>query len=242
MTNILKVSNIIKTFNQKETIKKVSFSVEKGTIYGLLGPNGAGKTTLFKLITGLQQLTNGKIELFNRNTATHKNTLLKNIGSIIEVPIFIEHLSAQQNLAIHLQYMNCKEGNITEVLETVGLDAENTQPVSNYSLGMRQRLAIARSIVHKPELLILDEPINGLDPMGILEMRELFLRLVKEENMTLIISSHILSEIELIADTIGFIVNGELKVELPMEEIQKHHPDGLEELYMEIVSGGKNYA
>ena len=234
----LKISNVIKTFNGHDVIKKINLTIEEGSIYGLLGPNGAGKTTLFKLITGLQQVTNGKIEVFNRNIATQKKEILKNIGSIIEVPIFIEHLSATENLEIHLKYMHCSNGDIAKALEDVGLEPTNNQPVSNYSLGMRQRLAIARAIVHNPKLLILDEPINGLDPMGIREMRQLFLDLVQHKNMTLIISSHILSEIEHIADKIGIIVKGELKTEVTMDDVRDEHPEGLEELFLNIVTGG----
>ncbi|MFD3445916.1 ABC transporter ATP-binding protein [Microbacteriaceae bacterium 4G12] len=234
----LKISNVIKTFDGHDVIKKCNLTIEEGSIYGLLGPNGAGKTTLFKLITGLQQATNGKIEVFNRNIATQKDEILKNIGSIIEVPIFIEHLSATENLEIHLKYMNCFNGDIAKALEDVGLEPTNNQPVSNYSLGMRQRLAIARAIVHNPKLLILDEPINGLDPMGIREMRQLFLDLVQKKNMTIIISSHILSEIEHIADKIGIIVKGELKTEVTMNDVKDKHPEGLEELFLNIVTGG----
>ncbi|PEE44005.1 ABC transporter ATP-binding protein [Bacillus pseudomycoides] len=234
----LKISNVIKTFDGHDVIKKFNLTIEEGSIYGLLGPNGAGKTTLFKLITGLQQLTNGKIEVFNRNIATQKKEILQNIGIIIEVPIFIEHLSATENLSIHLKYMNCSDGDIVKVLEDVGLEPTNNQPVSNFSLGMRQRLAIARAIVHNPKLLILDEPINGLDPMGIREMRQLFLNLVQNKNMTIIISSHILSEIEHTADKIGIIVKGELKTEVTMKDVRDEHPEGLEELFLNIVTGG----
>lgn len=167
--------------------------VEKGMIYGFLGANGAGKTTVFKLLSGLLIPTMGKVRVLGMDIVSRRPDILSQIGTLIETPIFYEHLSAEENLKIHLAYMGKEDGDIEDILSKVGLENTGIQPVSTFSLGMRQCLAIARAIVHKPKLLILDEPINGLDPMGIREMRDLFFNLAKADGMTLLISSHILT-------------------------------------------------
>lgn len=168
------VDNLTKTFSGSEVIKGCNMTIPKGSIYGLLGANGSGKTTIFKLLMGLLTPTLGSAEIFGMDSVLCRSEILKRTGSIIEVPVFYDHLSARENLEIHLSYMGTS-GDIESTLELVGLKASNNQPVSKFSLGMRQRLGIARALIHEPELLILDEPINGLDPMGIREMRELFL-------------------------------------------------------------------
>ncbi|MBO0994409.1 ABC transporter ATP-binding protein [Bacillus sp. SD088] len=198
-----KAESLTKTFSGKEVIKNCHICVESGTIYGFLGANGAGKTTVFKLLSGLLVPTMGKAEILGMDILLERDTILAEIGTLIETPLFYEHLSATENLEIHLAYMGINDKDIDYTLSKVGLNNTGNQPVSKFSLGMKQRLAIARAIIHKPKLLILDEPINGLDPMGIREMRELFLELVKKHHMTILISSHILSEIENIADTIS---------------------------------------
>ncbi len=164
--------------------------------------------------------------------------VLRRTGSLIETPIFYEHLSAMENLQLHLDYMEMNGGEIAETLKMVGLSNVGTQAVSTFSLGMRRRLAIARAIVHKPELLILDEPVNGLDPVGIKEMRELFCDLVKHQKITILLSSHILSEIDKTADRIGVIVNGNVIQEISPQEIKEQYPNGLEEYFMKITNGG----
>lgn len=234
----VKVSDVVKTFDGKEVIEGCNMTVHSGTIYGFLGANGAGKTTVFKLLLGLLTPTAGNIEIFGFDHTKNKNEILKNVGSIIETPIFYEHLSAIENLEIHLSYMGTASSNIKNTLEMVGLKNTRNQPVSTFSLGMRQRLAIARAIIHNPKLLILDEPINGLDPMGIREMRELFINLVKDQNMTILISSHILSEIEHIADTIGVIVDGKIVKEVSLTSIKDQFHGSLEDYFFNIMSGG----
>lgn len=240
MTNKLaiKTINLVKTFDGNEVIKNCNMKVQEGTIYGFLGANGAGKTTIFKILVGLLIPTAGSIEILGLDHFDN-NEILKSIGSIIETPMFYEHLSAKENLEIHLSYMGIVNSNIEETLEMVGLRGTGKQPVSQFSLGMRQRLGIARAIIHNPKLLILDEPINGLDPMGIREMRELFLDLVKNHNMTILISSHILSEIEHIADTIGVIVDGQIIEEVSLSSIKDQFPNGLEDYFFSLMSGGK---
>lgn len=235
----VKTIGLVKTFDGKEVIKRCDMTVRKGTIYGFLGANGAGKTTVFKLLIGLLIPVAGNIEILGIDSFKNKNEILKNIGSIIETPMFYEHLSAKENLEIHLSYMDIVNSNIEKTLEMVGLKGTGKQPVSKFSLGMRQRLGIARAIIHNPQLLILDEPINGLDPMGIRDMRELFLDLVKNHNMTILISSHILSEIEHIADTIGVIVDGQIIEEVSLSSIKDQFPNGLEDYFFDLMSGGK---
>ena len=235
----VQTKKLTKVFPGNEAVKNCSINVERGTIYGLLGPNGAGKTTLFKIISGLLTPTMGNAQVLGKDIVSERDIILSEIGTIIETPIFYEHLSAAKNLGIHLAYMKKKPEDIDTVLSKVGLSNTGVQPVSKFSLGMRQRLAIARAIIHKPELLILDEPINGLDPMGIREMRDLFIALVKEQNMTLLISSHILTEIEHIADTIGIIKDGTIVREVSMAELKSESPSGLEDYFMDIMTGRK---
>ena len=235
----VQTKKLTKVFPGNEAVKNCNMNVVGGTIYGLLGPNGAGKTTLFKIISGLLTPTMGNAQVLGKDIVSERDIILSKIGTIIEPPIFYEHLSAAGNLGIHLAYMKKKPGDIDAVLSKVGLSNTGVQPVSKFSLGMRQRLAIARAIIHKPELLILDEPINGLDPMGIREMRDLFIALVKEQNMTLLISSHILTEIEHIADTIGIIKDGTIVREVSMAELKSESPSGLEDYFMDIMTGRK---
>ncbi|MFD0769046.1 ABC transporter ATP-binding protein [Bacillus sp. CGMCC 1.60114] len=234
---VIKATSLVKIFDGKEVIQNCNMTVRKGTIYGVLGANGSGKTTLFKMLIGLLKLDAGNIKILGVDNADNKYEILKNIGSIIETPVFYEHLSAKENLEIHLTYMGIVNPHIENTLEMVGLKGTGNLPVSKFSLGMRQRLGIARAVIHNPKILILDEPINGLDPMGIREMRELFLHLVKKRKMTILISSHILSEIEHIADTIGVIVNGRIVEEVSLSSIKDQFPDGLEDYFFNIITG-----
>lgn len=235
---VVHTKDLCKTFAGKEVIHNCTMSVERGTIYGFLGKNGAGKTTVFKILLGLLQPTIGEVTVLGMDSCKNNLDILKRTGSLIETPIFYEHLSATDNLQLHLDYMGIPNADITGTLKLVGLTNVGQQAVSTFSLGMRQRLAIARAIIHKPELLILDEPMNGLDPVGIMEMRELFCELVKQEKITILLSSHILSEIEKTADKIGVIVNGTVVQELSTQEIKERYPDGLEEYFMKITNGG----
>lgn len=239
---VVQTEKLVRVFDGQEIIKNCNIHVREGSIYGFLGANGAGKTTVFKMLTGLLTPTAGRASVLGMDVVEQRDEVLRSVGSLIEVPIFYDHLTAVSNLEIHLAYMNTKGMGIVEALKMVGLDAANKQPVSRYSLGMRQRLGIARAIVHKPKLLILDEPINGLDPMGIREMRELFRSLVEDKGMTILLSSHILSEIEHIADTIGVIVNGEIVEEAELTSIREQYPEGLEDYFFKMMSGGRKYA
>ena len=236
---IINLQNVRKVFDNNEVIKNCNMSVKKGSIYGFLGRNGAGKTTVLKLIAGLLQPTSGTIKVFGMSMLTDRNKILKKMGCLIESPVFFEQMSAEENLKIHLAYMGVSGLNISSVLAKVGLDNIGNLPVSKFSLCMKQRLAIALSIIHEPELLLLDEPINGLDPVGIKEMRDLFCHLSKEYGMTIVISSHILSEIEQIADTIGIIEKGKI-----IKETERLHSqegtENLEQYFLETLQGGQN--
>lgn len=239
-TNLaVRTKNLFKSFDGKEVIHDCTMSVEKGTIYGFLGKNGAGKTTVFKILLGLLKPTMGEAAVLGMDSVKNNLDILKRTGSLIETPIFYEHLSAVENLQIHLDYMGTANADIEGTLELVGLPNMGTQAVSTFSLGMRQRLGIARALVHNPELLILDEPINGLDPVGIKEMRELFCRLVQEREITILLSSHILSEMEHTADRIGVIVDGMVVQEIDPREIKKQYPNGMEDYLLAVTNGGK---
>ncbi len=228
--SILKTTQLTKAFNQVEVVKNINMNVKRGEIYGLLGPNGVGKTTVMKMIMNLVKPTAGEIELFGRVLENDSFDVLKRISAIIEYPVFYDKLTARENLELHCDYMGYpnKEG-INQALELLKLKGTNQKMVKEFSLGMKQRLGIARAIVTKPEILILDEPINGLDPEGIRETRELLKRLSKESGITIIISSHILGEIEQIADTIGVLSKGKL-----LEEVSMDHVRYMNTAYIEI--------
>lgn len=250
MSNLaVQTNNLCKTFDGKEAVRNCSMHVERGTIYGFVGKNGAGKTTVFKMLLGLLKPTLGTAEILGKDSVRDNQDILSGTGSLIETPVFYEHLSAYENLEMHLEYMGIHkdvkrqlsmDDSILRALESVGLAGAGKQPVSTFSLGMRQRLGIARALIHRPEVLILDEPVNNLDPVGIREMRELFLKLVQEEGITILLSSHILSEIEQIADRIGVISDGALIEEASMEEIRRLYPNGMEEYFMSMVNGGEH--
>ena len=235
---ILQMRNVAKVFDGGEMIHGMNLSVERGMIYGLLGVNGAGKTTTFKMITGLLRPDSGEIIFSGTSVSGQDKEFLREMGILIETPVFYEHLSARENLELHLQYMGCGVDKIEEVLNRAGLQNTGRQPVSKFSLGMRQRLAIARAISHEPKLLVLDEPVNGLDPVGIRQMRELFLSLARESGMTLLISGHILSEIEHVADRVGVLADGSIAKEVSMAQVRKDCPEGLEDYFFNIMRGG----
>ncbi len=222
MLYILQTNHLTKIMDGKELIKDVNIHVKKGEIYGFLGPNGAGKTTVMKMITNLWKPTEGTIELFGECLTPTSYEVLKRIGSIIEFPTFYDHLSGKENLQLHCEYMGYYHtGSIENALEMLELTEAENKPVKKYSLGMKQRLGIARAILSRPELLVLDEPTNGLDPAGMKKLRDLFKMLCKEYGITIMISSHILSEVESIADTIGIIRHGNMMKEISMKEISE---------------------
>ena len=232
MENIVEIKELFKTIDKEEILSDINLQIAEGEIYGLLGPNGAGKTTLMKCMLSLLTITSGSIEIFGKNLQEHREEILSQVGSIIETPIFYEDRTAKEILEIHAQYMgkNITELDIISALKMVGLK-NTTKKVKEFSLGMRQRLGLARAFLTKPRLLILDEPINGLDPVGIQEIRNLLLSLSKEYGITILISSHILSEISQIADKIGVIKNGSMIEQVYMKELIQENID-LEEYFM----------
>jgi len=235
---VIQVNNLTKCFGEKEVLRDCSMTLSRGTIYGLLGMNGAGKTTLFKLLTGLLCPDYGSIEILGSDMLKERDKMLARIGSLIEAPVFYEHLSAHKNLELHLSYMGTAGMGAEKALQMVGLTGIGKKAVSAFSLGMRQRLGIARAIVHEPELLVLDEPINGLDPMGIKQMRELFVNLVREKKTTILFSSHILSETEHIADTVGVLSGGKIVDEADLKELKERKQGSLEDYFFTLMTGG----
>lgn len=222
MGYMLQTHQLTKCFTGKPVINQVNMNIKEGEIYGFLGPNGAGKTTIMKMLLNLVKPTSGEIKIQSQSITAASYQYLKEIGNIIEYPIFYEEQTAYKNLQMHCAYMGYKEqDHLKKVLDIVGLQQIEKKKVQEFSLGMRQRLGIARAIVARPKILILDEPINGLDPIGIKEVRELLVMLKQQYGMTILISSHIVSEIESIADTIGVLHHGELMEEIPMHSLRE---------------------
>ena len=217
---VIETNNLSKIYSRNKVVNSVNMHVEKGKIYGLLGKNGAGKTTTMCMLLNLTYPSDGEIYLFGKDPKRHSNEIYQRIGSIIETPGFYENLTAYENLKIIGKIRGDYDPQkIRLVLEMVNLGEVKSKRFKDFSLGMKQRLGIAAAILHNPELLILDEPINGLDPFGIKEIRTLLKRLSHEFGITILISSHILSEIENLADVIGFMDNGVLIDEISQEEL-----------------------
>lgn len=219
---VLKTYNITKKYGEQLAVDNVNMTIKKGDIYGFIGQNGAGKTTLIRLITGLIHKSGGEIELLGANEENELNKARTMVGSLIESPSFYTNMTARENLEVSRLVRNIPGKKcIDEVLELVGLKDVEKKKVKNFSLGMRQRLGIANALMGNPKLLILDEPINGLDPMGIVEIRELLKKINKEKDMTILISSHILSELSELATTYGIISNGKLIEEITAKQLSE---------------------
>ena len=219
---VLKTYNITKKYGEQLAVDNVNMTIKKGDIYGFIGQNGAGKTTLIRLITGLIHKSGGEIELLGANEENELNKARTMVGSLIETPSFYTNMTARENLEVSRLVRNIPGKKcIDEVLELVGLKDVEKKKVKNFSLGMRQRLGIANALMGNPKLLILDEPINGLDPMGIVEIRELLKKINKEKDMTILISSHILSELSELATTYGIISNGKLIEEITAKQLSE---------------------
>ena len=219
---VLKTYNITKKYGEQLAVDNVNMTIKKGDIYGFIGKNGAGKTTLIRLITGLIHKSGGEIELLGVNEENELNKARTMVGSLIESPSLYTNMTARENLEVSRLVRNIPGKKcIDEVLELVGLKDVEKKKVKNFSLGMRQRLGIANALMGNPKLLILDEPINGLDPMGIVEIRELLKKINKEKDMTILISSHILSELSELATTYGIISNGKLIEEITAKQLSE---------------------
>ncbi|MCB5089915.1 ATP-binding cassette domain-containing protein [Streptococcus mutans] len=218
---IIETKQLSKDFSGEAAVNQLSIHVRKNEIYGFLGPNGAGKSTAMKMLLGLLQPTHGSIRLFDKNFDSNQIALLSSVGSLIEEPSYYANLTGYENLEIIQRLLKLPKENIDKVLKIVKLYEQKDKLVENYSLGMKQRLGIALAIIKFPKLLILDEPTNGLDPAGIQEIRELIKSLPQKYDMTVIISSHILSEIEQMATTVGIINKGKLLFEGQLTELEE---------------------
>ena len=237
MKETVKTHSLTKEYGAIECVSRLDMEVHEGRIYGFLGPNGAGKSTTLKMLLGLARPTHGEIEIFGKRL-TNRNRLgiLRNIGSLIESPSYYGHLPARENLKIYQTILGLPEKNIDKALQIVRLDRQQGKKTSAYSLGMKQRLGLASALLSFPKLLILDEPTNGLDPAGIQEMRELIRSLPEQYGMTVIVSSHLLSEIDQMAEDIGIIANGRMMYQGPLNML--HETDRsktLEEIFLSLT-------
>lgn len=218
---IIEVQNIAKRFGAFEAVKDVSFTVYKGDVFGFLGPNGAGKSTTLRCILSLIKPDNGKVFIFGKTLAAHRHEVLSKIGCIIEKPDFYKYLSAEKNLEIFSRISGTysDKNSIYKMLDFVGLSGREKDKVAGYSHGMKQRLGIAQALLHNPDLIILDEPTTGLDPQGIIDIRNLILQLKSEHNKTILLSSHQLSEIEIIANRMVIINKGKSIIEGNVDQL-----------------------
>lgn len=218
---VIETENLIKQYGSQKSVDGLNMHVQRGRIYGLLGRNGAGKTTTMKMLLGLTKPTSGNIKIFGKDTGVHSREILPHIGSLIESPGFYPNLTATENLKIFADLRGLKkETYIKNALELVGLPYRDKKLFAQYSLGMKQRLAIALAVMHNPDLLILDEPTNGLDPIGIAEVRSFIRELCDLQGKTILLSSHILSEIAMLADDVGIIDHGVLLEEESLQELE----------------------
>lgn len=221
---IIETKSLTKVYGEQKSVANLNLHVRKGRVYGLLGRNGAGKTTTMKMLLGLTKPTDGEIQIFGKDIRGNEKKIYPRIGSLIESPGFYPNLTGTENLKIIAKLRGVpNRGAVKKALEVVGLPCNDKKLFSQYSLGMKQRLGIANAIMHDPELLILDEPVNGLDPIGIAEMREFIKRLSIEQGKTILISSHILPEMALLADDIGIIDHGVLLEEESLEELERRN-------------------
>lgn len=225
---LLQTKDLTKRYKHQKAVDHVNVHIRKGAIYGFIGRNGAGKTTFLKMIGGLAEPSEGEIEMFGYSGRELKQ-IRSRIGCLIETPGLYHGMNAKDNLKIKCKLMGVKrEGYLEEILETVGLSNVGNKKVGHFSLGMKQRLGIGLALIGEPDLLLLDEPINGLDPQGIVEVRDTILRLKEERNMTILISSHLLEELSKIATDYGIIHKGSLLQELTREELMKHCRERIE--------------
>ncbi len=222
MNKVVEVNNLTKYFGKKKVLDDISFSLEEGQILGFIGPNGAGKTTTIKLILGLQRINSGSVSINGYDIKKDFKKAISRVGAIVESPDLYMYISGMDNLKlIANMYPTVSNERILEVVGLVGLENRINDKVSKYSLGMRQRLGIAASLIHNPNVLILDEPTNGLDPEGIKELRDLLKKLVKKEKVGVLISSHNLAELESFCTDVCLIKNGKIITTMSMEEIKK---------------------
>jgi ABC-type multidrug transport system ATPase subunit len=236
---ILDVKSVSKKVRRRHLVKEVSFQINEGEICGLLGPNGAGKTTLIRLLTGLIKPTGGEVFINNKTILSQRKEALQSVGAIVESPIFFSYMTGKENLTnlARLHSFSTKQERqqrVKEVLDIVGLTGRENDKVRTYSLGMKQRLGIAQALLGDPDLLILDEPANGLDPMGVRELRELLFNLKRDYNKTILISSHLLDELQRVCDQIVVMREGELIWDGALDQLASGK--NLEDAFVELVS------
>ena len=226
-TPILAIRHLNKKIGKRKILKDISFECYPGEVFGFLGPNGAGKTTTIKVVCGLLSIDSGDIEICGTSIRKHYEQAMKHLGAIVENPEHYRHMSGWQNLKL---YQNMRPGvsdeRLHEVVSLVGLENRIQEPVKKYSLGMRQRLGVAQALLHNPKLLILDEPTNGLDPAGIRQLRDILKQIAHEQEAAVVVSSHLMSEMELMCDRVGLIVNGEIRDVKPIGSLIEEAYDG----------------
>lgn len=242
METVLQVSHLSKKIRRQEIIKDVNFTVNKGDICGFIGPNGAGKTTIIRMLTSLVKPTSGSIRLNGYDVIENRKEALQHLGAIVESPIFFSHMSGQEilmNLALLIPNQSKleRQQKVEEVLEIVGLSDRKKDKISTYSLGMKQRLGIAQALLNDPTIIILDEPANGLDPLGMVQLRELILKLNEEHNITFFISSHLLDELQKICNRLVIIKKGEIAWKGTKDELLNlgHKGASLEEVFIQLI-------
>lgn len=221
MEYVIKTKGLTKNFGKEKAVSGLDMEIPKGEIYGFLGPNGAGKTTTIRMLLGLMKPTAGTIHIFQKDLIKERINILKKVGSLVENPSYYPHLTAYENLEALRKILGVSKARIQEVLDIVRLSDVANKKVKGFSLGMKQRLGIAASLLNNPDLLILDEPTNGLDPSGIIEIRNLIKRLPAETGMTILISSHLLSEIDQLATTVGIVTKGKMIFQDSIEEMRR---------------------
>ncbi|MDR1616787.1 MAG: ATP-binding cassette domain-containing protein [Syntrophomonadaceae bacterium] len=235
MDTILQTRRLTKTYGAVNALDSVTMAVPKGSIYGFVGKNGSGKTTLMRIVAGLVFPSGGEFALYGQTKKSGLLAARKRMGAVIETPAIFPNMTARDNLKAQCRVIGCDDNKIGGILKTVNLSGTGDKKAKNFSLGMKQRLGIAMALIGEPDFLMLDEPINGLDPEGIVETRELLLRLNKERGVTILISSHILSELSRLATHYGFIGEGRLIEETAASEVEKQAAGNLEEYFMNMI-------
>lgn len=239
--NIIETQNLTKIYGGFAAVSGINLHIPKGTVYGFLGPNGAGKSTTMKMFLGLTKPTSGSFVIDGKHFPGDRVQILKEVGSFIEAPAFYGNLTGEENLDIVRKILGLPKSSVSEALETVGLTQHRKRLAKKYSLGMKQRLGLASALIGKPPILILDEPTNGLDPVGIHEIRTLIRSLPQQFDCTVLVSSHLLSEIELMADNIGILNHGRLLFEGTLDTLkynaasQGYPTDNLEDTFLALI-------
>lgn len=240
--NIIETKNLTKSYADFTAVTQLNLHVPKGTVYGFLGPNGAGKSTTMKMLLGLTKPTSGSFVIDEKQYPENRVEILGEVGSLIEAPAFYGNLTGEENLDIVRKILHLPKSNVTEALELVGLTQHRKKQAKKYSLGMKQRLGLASALIGKPPILILDEPTNGLDPVGIHEIRALIRSLPRQFACTVFVSSHLLSEIELMADHIGILNHGHLIFEGTLDSLKRsarkqgYPTENLEDTFLAMIN------